>query len=154
MTLINGLKHVAILSLTSEAVEMFDVLNESIPMFVMVSQLSLGLSEGCWFSLTNVIKKFPNLKTLIIEGSVHYDYSEYSCLLSCPVEVLKINEYYGSVNELEQTKHFLGKLPCLELVVVCARETSSEAKLQIMAELLMIPRASSKCKIQVKFFSR
>ncbi|CAN7059240.1 unnamed protein product [Brassica rapa subsp. trilocularis] len=154
MTLINGLKHVAILSLTSEAVEMFDVLNESIPMFVMVSQLSLGLSERCWFSLTNVIKKFPNLKTLIIEGSVHYDYSEYSCLLSCPVEVLKINEYYGSVNELEQTKHFLGKLPCLELVVVCARETSSEAKLQIMAELLMIPRASSKCKIQVKFFSR
>ncbi|KAG5373627.1 hypothetical protein IGI04_043057 [Brassica rapa subsp. trilocularis] len=154
MTLINGLKHVAILSLTSEAVEMFDVLNESIPMFVMVSQLSLGLSERCWFSLTNVIKKFPNLKTLIIEGSLHYDYSEYSCLLSCPVEVLKINEYYGSVNELEQTKHFLGKLPCLELVVVCARETSSEAKLQIMAELLMIPRASSKCKIQLGFVIR
>lgn len=45
MTLINGLKNVAILSLTSEAVEMFDVLNESIPMFAMVSQLSLGLSE-------------------------------------------------------------------------------------------------------------
>ncbi|KAH0929367.1 hypothetical protein HID58_015094 [Brassica napus] len=130
MTLINGLKNVAILSLTSEAVEMFDVLNESIPMFVMVSQLSLGLSERCWFSLTNVIKKFPNLKTLIIEGSVHYDYSEYSCLLSCPVEVLKINEYYGSVNELEQTNHFLGKLPRLELVEVCAQETSSEAKLQ------------------------
>ncbi|XP_009140023.1 F-box/LRR-repeat protein At3g62440 isoform X2 [Brassica rapa] len=72
MTLINGLKHVAILSLTSEAVEMFDVLNESIPMFVMVSQLSLGLSEGCWFSLTNVIKKFPNLKTLIIESILAY----------------------------------------------------------------------------------
>ncbi|KAF3582813.1 hypothetical protein DY000_02033737 [Brassica cretica] len=149
MTMINRLKNVGILSLTSEAVEIFDVLNESIPMFVMVSQLSLALSERCWFSLTNVIKKFPNLKTLIIEGSVHYDYSEYSCLLSCPVEVLKINEYYGSVNELEQMKHFLGKLPCLGLVEVCARATSSEAKLQIMADLLMIPRASSKCKIQL-----
>lgn len=47
--------------------QMFDVLNESIPMFVMVSQLSLGLSERCWFSLTNVVKKFLNLTTLIIE---------------------------------------------------------------------------------------
>ncbi|RID65905.1 hypothetical protein BRARA_D01077 [Brassica rapa] len=55
MTLINGLKNVAILSLTSEAVE-----------------LSLGLSERCWFSLTNVIKKFPNLKTLIIESILAY----------------------------------------------------------------------------------
>ncbi|CAN6839275.1 unnamed protein product [Brassica oleracea] len=154
MTLINRLKNVGILSLTSEAVEMFDVLNESIPMFVMVSQLSLGLSERCWFSLTNVVKKFLNLTTLIIEGSVHYDYSEYSCLLSCPVEVLKINEYNGSVNELEQMKYFLGKLPCLELVEVCAQATSSEAKLQIMADLLMIPRASSKCKVQVKFFPK
>lgn len=51
--------------------QMFDVLNESIPMFVMVSQLSLGLSEGCWFSLTNVIKKFPTLKTLIIEVYIY-----------------------------------------------------------------------------------
>ncbi|KAH0885660.1 hypothetical protein HID58_061756, partial [Brassica napus] len=155
MTLINRLKNVGILSLTSEAVEMFDVLNESIPMFVMVSQLSLGLSERCWFSLTNVVKKFPNLTTLIIEvyipEAICY---KYSCLLSCPVEVLKINEYNGSVNELEQMKHFLGKLPCLELVEVCTRATSSEAKLQIMADLLMIPRASSKCKIQVKFFPK
>lgn len=84
---------------------------------------------------------------------MHYKYSEseYSCLLSCPVEVLKIHEYYGSVNDLEQMKHFLGKLPRLELVEVCAQATLSEAKLQIMADILMLPRASSKCKIQVKF---
>ena len=45
---------------------MFDVLNESIPMFVMVSQFLLAFLNGVG-SLTNVIKKFPNLKTLIIE---------------------------------------------------------------------------------------
>ncbi|KAL0741730.1 hypothetical protein Bca4012_083243 [Brassica carinata] len=162
MTLINGLKNVEILNLTIEAVEMFYVFNESTPMFEKVSQITIDLSNSCWFSLPTVIKKFPNLKTLIIEGSLHYRFgegvlvcecvSEYSFLLSCPVEVLKINKYNGYVNELEQMKHFLGKLSCLELVEVRAQATSSEEKLQIMADLLMLPRASSKCKIQVKFF--
>lgn len=77
--------------------------------------------------------------------------SEYSFLLSCSVEVLKINSYDGAINDLEQMKHFLGKLSCLELVEVRAQAASSEAKLKIMADLLMLPRASTDCKIHVKF---
>ncbi|KAL0725105.1 hypothetical protein Bca4012_039704 [Brassica carinata] len=164
MNLIIGFKNVEILNLTIEAVEMFGVFNETIPMFEKVSQLSLSLSNFCWFSVPNLMKKFPNLKTLIIEDSLHYEYhstdevicqcvSGYSFLLSCPVEVLKINCYDGSVEELEQMKHFLGKLSCLELVEVRAKAASSDAKLKIMADLLMLPRASTKCKVKVKLFT-
>lgn len=77
--------------------------------------------------------------------------SDYSFLLSCPLEVLKITEYDGTIVELEQMKHFLETLSCLELVVVHAQASNSDKKLQVMADLLMIPRASSKCKIQVEF---
>ncbi|CAF2057949.1 unnamed protein product [Brassica oleracea var. botrytis] len=162
INLIIGFKNVEILNLTFEAVEMFGVFNETAPMFEKVSQLSLALSNVCWYSVPNLMMKFPNLKTLIIEDSLHYEYfrtdevvcecvSGYSFLLSCPVEVLKINCYDGSVNVLGQMEHFLGKLSCLELVEVRAKAASSDAKLKIMADLLMIPRASTKCKVKVKF---
>ncbi|KAF3518035.1 hypothetical protein DY000_02061004 [Brassica cretica] len=162
INLIIGFKNVEILNLTFEAVEMVGVFNETAPMFEKVSQLSLALSNVCWYSVPNLMMKFPNLKTLIIEDSLHYEYfrtdevvcecvSGYSFLLSCPVEVLKINCYDGSVNVLEQMEHFLGKLSCLELVEVRAKAASSDAKLKIMADLLMIPRASTKCKVKVKF---
>lgn len=80
--------------------------------------------------------------------------SGYSFLLSCPVEVLKINCYDGSVNVLEQMEHFLGKLSCLELVEVRAKAASSDAKLKIMADLLMIPRASTSAKSKSSFLER
>ncbi|KAF3522976.1 hypothetical protein F2Q69_00048619 [Brassica cretica] len=165
INLIIGFKNVEILNLTFEAVEMFGVFNETAPMFEKVSQLSLALSNVWLYSVPNLMMKFPNLKTLIIEDSLHYEYfrtdevvcecvSRYSFLLSCPVEVLKINCYDGSVNVLEQMEHFLGKLSCLELVEVRAKAASSDAKLKIMADLLMIPRASTKCKVKVNFFRK
>ncbi|KAJ0255144.1 F-box domain-containing protein [Hirschfeldia incana] len=162
MNLIVGFKNVEVLNLTIETVEMFNVFNETIPMLEKVSQLSLALSNFHWFSVPNLMMKFPNLKTLIIEDSLHYGYhrdeevvcecvSGYSFLLSCPVEVLKINDYDGSDEELEQMKHFLGKLSCLELVEVRAKAASSDVKLKITVDLLMLPRASTKCKVKVKF---
>lgn len=66
------------------------------------------------------------------------------------MEVLKINEYRGTIGELEQMKHFLEKLSCLELVKIRAQVTVDK-KMQVMEDLLMLPKASSKCKIQVKF---
>ncbi|ESQ46929.1 hypothetical protein EUTSA_v10027744mg [Eutrema salsugineum] len=160
MNLITGFKNVEILDLTIEAVEMFYVFHEAVPVFEKLVRLSLGLSNFCWFSVSTVLKKFPNLKTLIIKDSLHYGeredgwicqcVSEYSFLLSCPVEVLKIKEYNGSIEELEQVKHFVEKMSCLELVEVHA-QVAGDKKLQVMADLLMLPRGSSKCKIQVKF---
>lgn len=66
------------------------------------------------------------------------------------MEVLKITEYDGSIEELEQIKHFLGKLSCLEVVKVCA-QVPHDKEMQVLADLLKLPRASSECKLKVKF---
>lgn len=106
----------------------------------------------------------------MLQGVVHYveeeedDYVEehdyvceclsgYSCLLSCPVEVLDITLWdNGTPGELEQVKHFLGKLSCLKLLKVRIRERLSDReKLSIATDLLMLPRASTNCKIQIVY---
>ncbi|KAJ0254602.1 hypothetical protein HA466_0104950 [Hirschfeldia incana] len=133
----------------------------------------MNLFKGCWGLMTTLfflsswkflpllLKKSPNLKTLVIKGPLHfYDQygeefettlceclSEYSFLSSCHVKILEIIDYCGTKGELEQMKHFLEKLPSLELVNVHA---SPKAKLTFDTDLQVLPRA---CNIQLKFFS-
>ncbi|KAF3601628.1 hypothetical protein F2Q69_00034833 [Brassica cretica] len=119
----------------------------------------------CWRFLLFLLSKTPNLKTLHIEGGLHYaqkseslDYvcecvSEYSCLSSCAVEFMDINMWDdGAEGEMEQIKHFLGKLAHLELLKVHSLGgISDEDKLRITNHLLMLPRASPKCKVEISF---
>lgn len=75
---------------------------------------------------------------------------EQGCVPSCPVKVLKITEYGGKIEELDQMKHFLKKLSCLELVKVRICAIEDKEKSRVTKDLLMVPR-SSKCKIKIKF---
>lgn len=50
-----------------------------------------------------------------------------------------------------QLKHILEKLPSLELLEIHGQARRDDEKLQIMLDLLMLERASSECKVQVKF---
>ncbi|KAG7555384.1 F-box domain [Arabidopsis suecica] len=165
--LIKGLKNVEILSIkvlhTMQLV--FFNFREAIPVFENLFHLSVDSEpEFCWDPLQILLKKSPNLKTLTIEGTLHYNlYSKldleavctcllgYSFLLSCPIKVLKITKFVGDIGEIVQVKHVLGKLPCLELLEVDVQARRDDKKQQIMADLLMLPRASSKCKVLVKF---
>lgn len=61
------------------------------------------------------------------------------------MKVLEITEYRGTKGELEQMKHIIEKLPCLELVKVRAWAV---AKFLFTKDLLMLPSAG---KIQLKF---
>lgn len=70
---------------------------------------------------------------------------EYSFLYSCPVKVLEITECSGTKGELEQMKHFLEKLSCLELVKVGAVETNQKKQRRLTVRISGIV----KCKIQV-----
>ncbi|XP_010431708.1 PREDICTED: F-box protein At3g62430-like [Camelina sativa] len=114
----------------------------------------------CWNCLQLLLKKSPNLKALTIKASVHYKddeesvceclKKEYSFLSSCYIEVIKITEFKGDREETVQIKHMLEKLPCLLLLEVHLKPRRDEAKLiQILADLLMIPRSSSKCTIKL-----
>ncbi|KAG2279705.1 hypothetical protein Bca52824_050925 [Brassica carinata] len=220
----------------------FDYYREAVPVFENVSQLSLITDFGFCSSfltlpsLPYVLKKFPNVHTLVIEGPLcghdhskivcdcfsvdfvklaspvkvleltinkgssdemeqvkrfledlsclelvkvrsfpkddeeklslatrslvcGHDHSDFVCRcfsvdfvkLSSPVKVLELTMHEGSSDEMEQIKRFLEDLSCLELVKVRAFAKEDEEKLRLATGLLMLPRASSKCKIHVEF---
>ncbi|KAL1188034.1 F-box/LRR-repeat protein [Cardamine amara subsp. amara] len=162
--LIEGIRNVKILDLTSPFVfEALYFFHDAIPVFRNLQHLSftndnIGL---CWRFLPVLLDKTPNLKTLVIEGGLHYveepDYVchcllGYSFLLSCRVEVMEITLWeHGTIEELEQVKHFLGKLPCLELLIVnTSRWVSDNEKLRIIKDLRRLPRASPKCRVEFR----
>ncbi|EFH67658.1 hypothetical protein ARALYDRAFT_473928, partial [Arabidopsis lyrata subsp. lyrata] len=62
--------------------------------------------------------------------------------------VLEISEYGGSFLELKQMRHFLGKLKCLETVKVGVDADNENNSEFLRANLLALPRLSSKCNIQ------
>lgn len=94
---------------------------------------------------------------MLVQGTLHYDpidcecLSGYSFLLSCPVKVLKITEYMGTIGEVEQLKHFLGKLTCLELLEV---KTHVKDKLQISKDLLMLPKLRPSARSRSNLMNR
>ncbi|XP_010412719.1 PREDICTED: F-box/LRR-repeat protein At3g58980-like [Camelina sativa] len=158
--LIKGIRHVKILELSSSfSFEALNFFHRSFPLYECLNLLILNHVdvEFCWQFLPFLLKKAPNLKTLIIKGGLHcgeepdYGYvcrclSNYSCLPSSNIEVLKINlAEGGTVAELEQLKNFLGKLTSLQLLQVGSWK---KLRKEFMSDLLKLPRASSKCKIQ------
>ncbi|CDY72479.1 BnaCnng77860D [Brassica napus] len=166
MNLINGLRNVEVLDLSSlETSKLLFSFSELIPLFEKLSRVSIAteVQHACWSwkFLPLLLKKSPNLKTLVIKGPLHFydEYgeesepliceclSEYSFLSSCHVKILEIIDYCGTKGEMGQMKKFLEKLPCLELVNIHA---SAKAKLTFCTDLQVLPRAGN---IQLKFFS-
>ncbi|XP_019102447.1 PREDICTED: F-box/LRR-repeat protein At3g58980-like [Camelina sativa] len=174
--LIQGIRNVQILELSSPyTFEMLYFFREAIPVFEKLHHLTMTHDDAgfCWRFLPFLLNKAPNLKTLVIECGLHClepdnveeaDFAEepdyvcqcllgYSCLLTCPVEVLEITLWYGgTTGELQQVKHFLGKLPRLELLKVYTwRRISNSEKLRIHTHIQMFPRTSSNCRVQLSF---
>ncbi|XP_019101750.1 PREDICTED: F-box protein At3g62430-like [Camelina sativa] len=158
--LFKGLKNVHILRLDYvDTMLLFGDASETATVFENMSHIYMPTeSPSCWVGLKRFVKKSPNLRTLTIE-ELHYDYSisvcecleDYAFLLTCPIEILKITQFKGYIEEMVQLKRVLEKLQCLVLLEVHVKVSSDEEKLQILADLLMLPRASSKCKVEVKF---
>ncbi|CAF2099051.1 BnaA05g16380D [Brassica napus] len=133
---------------------------EAIPVFENLYHLTIRCDdeEDCMAFLPYLLNKSPNLETLVIDGQLHYNEEQpesvcncllgYSFLLSCPIKVLQITDYRGTIGEVDQLKHFIEKLSCLKLVKLHSCDRSDVDK-----QHLMIPKASSKCKIKVTFSS-
>ncbi|KAJ0237280.1 F-box domain-containing protein [Hirschfeldia incana] len=160
--LFKGMRNVQIMNLLNlESMEMFNLFRGTIPVFENLLHLSIStVSVVCWSGLVCLLNNCPNLETLTIKGPLHgpwpYDPSDlvcdcvsgYSFLLTCPVKVVKITDYGGTTGELIQLKHILEKLSRLELLEVHIRGTD-DMKFQKAKDLLMLPRASTKCQIKV-----
>ncbi|VVB06620.1 unnamed protein product [Arabis nemorensis] len=145
MNLLQGLKNVEILNLHSyQTLMMFYVFREALPVFEKLSHLSVNLSRYCWFPI-----KFMGSLHFRKFNSLCHCLSEFSFLDSCPLEVLKITEYFGNQQELRQMEYILGKLSCLELVQIHFPMATGEKKAKLEYKLQKLPRASSKCKFNV-----
>ncbi|XP_018483117.1 F-box protein At4g22280 [Raphanus sativus] len=151
--LIKGLRNVEILEILTirDTGMALCTWREAVPVFINLSRLIITVDYPSynWEFLPLLLNKSPHLQTLVIKGPLHADNVEREYGFS-PVRVLKITEYGGEVGEFEQMKLFFEKLPCLELVKVCAYAITDKEKSRITSDLLMLPRLSM-CKVQIKF---
>ncbi|KFK35152.1 hypothetical protein AALP_AA5G245200 [Arabis alpina] len=170
-TLFTGIRNVKILCLSPDALEALYYRSETIPVFNNLITLSLGCNHRphgspfiFWKLLPSLLLNSINLETLIIKGLVHYvrEGWEENCrilrfswdnvfdsLSSSAIKVLEINGYRGTCQELNQMKCFLGKLSRLEMVKVAYKAVDGDERSRFMKDLLVLPKVSSKCKIQV-----
>ncbi|XP_018478320.1 putative F-box protein At1g21990 isoform X2 [Raphanus sativus] len=184
--LVAGISNVKTLHLSSDSLEVFHLYCKSMPVFHKLLTLSFeSHKERGWQVVPLLLNNSPNLETLVIKGLVHQVTSacvctarkkkkkimkgKVCCLSTCQVKVLKVLGYGGTKRELNQMKHFLGNLKCLETVKVgvkslnrvednnvsktCQRIINALNKdyhQRIINALTKLPRASSSC--QIHFF--
>ncbi|CAN6842432.1 unnamed protein product [Brassica oleracea] len=118
-----------------KSLEVFHLYSKSMPVFHKLLTLSFESDkERGWQVVPLLLNNSPNLETLVIKGLVHRvtdrcgdacvcvarknKEEEVCCLSTCQVKVLKVSGYRGTRRELNQMKHFLGNLKCLETVKV------------------------------------
>ncbi|KFK34657.1 hypothetical protein AALP_AA5G174500 [Arabis alpina] len=157
--LIKGLRNVQIMNLTTPTFQTFYYFNEALPVFAKLHHLTITPldEEFCWQFLPFLIKKAPNLETLTIDGPLHFDVTKprsvckclfgYSFLFSCPLKVLHLTDYGGTIGEVKHLKHYLKKLSRLELVKLHYWQRAHDVR----PPSLMIPVVPSKCKIEVTY---
>lgn len=70
-------------------------------------------------------------------------------LSSSALKVLHVTGYEGTGEELSHMACFLGKLSHLEMVRVTYKVVYDGERRRLVNDLLCLPKASSKCKVQV-----
>ncbi|XP_033145804.1 F-box protein At3g59150 isoform X2 [Brassica rapa] len=168
-TLFKGIRNVKILCLSPDALDTLYYRGGEIPVFNNLISLSLGSDRphGSPYIFKKLLPSFllkaPNLQTLIIKGLGHYVKKGwevgwhlrlslddmYDALSSSGVKVLQINGYEGTGEELSHMERFLGTLPRLEMVRVTHKGGDDGERCRLVNDLLCLPRASPKCKVQV-----
>uniref|UniRef100_A0A1J3D2U1 F-box/LRR-repeat protein n=1 Tax=Noccaea caerulescens TaxID=107243 RepID=A0A1J3D2U1_NOCCA len=172
--LVAAISNVTTLHLSPNSLEAFHFCCKSMPVFNNLHSLFIESDKDKgWQVMPLLLKSCPNLHTLVIKGLVHRvtnrcgdacacipkkpmmmivkeeeeEEEELCCLWTCQVIVLEISEYGGSFQELEQMRHFLGKLECLETVKVSFDSHKKDTIELLQTNLLALPRVSSKCNI-------
>ncbi|KAG7599742.1 FBD domain [Arabidopsis suecica] len=165
--LLAAIGNITTLHLSPDSLEVFHFCCKAMPVFNNLLNLSIESNkEKGWQVMPLLLKSCPNLQTLVIKGLVHRvtnrcgdacacipkkqrkivkNEEALCCLRTCQVKVLQILEYGGSFQELEQMRHFLGKLECLETVKVGVHAKNNNSTEFLQSNLLTLPIFSSKC---------
>ncbi|CAA7054053.1 unnamed protein product [Microthlaspi erraticum] len=166
--IVAGISNITTLHLSPDSLETFHFCCKSLPVFRNLVNLSVeSHKEKGWQVMPLLLRRCPNLHTLVIQGLVHrvtdrcgdacacipkkqrklvMPEEEMCCLRTCQVKMLVISGYGGSFQELKQMSHFLGKLEYLQTVKVGLDADNNNKFLR--AKLLALPRLSSECNIQ------
>ncbi|EOA20505.1 hypothetical protein CARUB_v10000818mg [Capsella rubella] len=168
--LVASISNITTLHLSPDTLEAFQFCCKFMPVFDNLLNLSIeSHKEKGWQIMPLLLKSCPNLHTLVFKGLLHKvtnrcgdacaciprkqrkivnEEEELCCLWTCQVKILKISEYGGSFQELDQMRHFLGKLECLETVKVGVGADNNDNITVLRANLLALPRLSSECNIE------
>ncbi|CAH8282522.1 unnamed protein product [Eruca vesicaria subsp. sativa] len=170
-SLVTGISNVKTLHLSAESLEVFHLYCKSMPVFHKLLTLSFESDEKRgWQVVPLLLNNSPDLENLVIKGLVHRVTDrcgdacvciarkkmeeEVCCLSICQVKVLKILGYGGTRKELNQMRHFLGNLKCLDTVKVGVEPESHREENnvnnhyhRITNALTKLSRASSDCQI-------
>ncbi|KAL9295460.1 putative F-box protein [Arabidopsis thaliana] len=109
---------------------------ESMPVFKNLKSLAIksGKERG-WQAIPVLLRNCPHLETLVIEGVLHNvtDKCGDACdcisredkgrsLTSCPVKMLEIRGFRGTMKEMTMMKHFLDYFLCLKAMNIYVEE--------------------------------
>ncbi|CAN6804171.1 unnamed protein product [Brassica oleracea] len=113
--------------------------SESLPVFNNLNSLAIwsGGDRG-WQAMPALLRNCPNLETLVIKGLVHrvtdkcgdvcdciYREDKGLSLTLCPVKVMEIYGFQGTMKEMAMIQHFLDYFPSLKEMEVYAEENST-----------------------------
>ncbi|KAG7627299.1 F-box domain [Arabidopsis thaliana x Arabidopsis arenosa] len=156
--LIREICNVKTLHLTCSAVESVKKLNKGgLPMFNNLVELVFSSKKEGWrVLLPLLLENSPNLETLVLSDLHRYTFGRRHRFVGIPIppnnqiKVLRIMQYQGSATVLKHISHFLLNMDCLEVMKVnVAAALDDPKKMQLTEDLLKLPTASCKLKIQV-----
>ncbi|CAN6920418.1 unnamed protein product [Brassica oleracea] len=174
--LVAAIRNITTLHFSPDSLEVFHFCCKSMPIFNNLLNLSIeSNNQNGWQVMPLLLKSCPNLQTLVFKGLVHKvtnrcgdacacnpqnpslknskkmkKKKKICCLQTCPVKVLEISDYGGCFQEVEQMRHFLGNLKCLETVKVGVVPDNKGKNAEFLrANLMNLPKLSSKCTIQL-----
>ncbi|CAN7085443.1 unnamed protein product [Brassica oleracea var. botrytis] len=174
----HGLRNAPNLDLFPDTLEVLSMCSESMPVFNNLKSLAIEShkSRG-WQAMPALLRNCPNLETLVIKiikttnmysiGLVHRvtdKCGDVCCCISredkglsltlCPVKVMKVHGFEGTMEEMAMIKHFLDYFPCLkEMEVYAAEENNNPTRVggnQRVLEMFELYNKLSSCNVQLR----
>ncbi|XP_056847366.1 F-box protein At3g59000-like, partial [Raphanus sativus] len=163
--LFHGIRNVPNLSLFTDTLEVLSVCSELMRVFNNIKSLTIKSGNDLgWQATPAILRNCPHLETLVIKGIVHHvtDKCGDICgcisregkglsLKLCPVKVMKIHGFQGTMQEMAMIKHFLEYLPCLKEMEVYAEENNNPIQLgtKHVLEMFELYNKLSSCNVQL-----
>ncbi|XP_020874866.1 F-box/LRR-repeat protein At5g38396-like isoform X2 [Arabidopsis lyrata subsp. lyrata] len=162
--LMNGIRNVQYIDLSANTLEVLSLCCESMPVFKKLKSLSIKSEESRgWQAMPVLLRNSPHLETLVLEGLLHYvtDKCGDACdcvtreekgrsLTSCPVKVLEIKRFQGTMKEMHMIKHFLDYFPRLKEIKIYIDENSITPEVsKVIAERMELYNKLSNCNVQL-----